>query len=407
MQTRCPAFIPFLLITALLAAVPLLAQETAQQDAYVQATWDQEWQRLLKQPTGVDTGGANLATSTKDLQPTMALSGLLGQSSAKESPGTVVYDLNFLIPGLLGPEGSKNAQLQGVVNTEPQVSDVIRNALSAAQRDDQIGKLKDRIGGLGDSALRFTYAPATRSTGRSFKQYKQWFDTLCRAAVSGLDWTQSPTAAADVRADKAGLTLYHQLINNQPQLLITAERKFRDPLVGPDELGVKVSYEWSPMDFNRSIKNCGTMDAACLTKYSEFVNGHRGDIKEGDRFSFSGEYSDVRGETVDPGFEVNPVVFKSVRKLILSLVLSRNFTLGDGEPVKADLEGRYENVSDDPNRQDRGVVSLTFTRMIGKMQAAAGIVYANHSEFLSDVNARLSAHIGLRIGMFNGTGSNP
>ena len=75
--------------------------------------------------------------------------------------------------------------------------------------------------------------------------------------------------------------------------------------------------------------------------------------------------------------------------------------------VKLDLAADYEDVSNDPNRQDRGIVSLTFTRMIGKMQAAAGIVYANHSEFLSDVNARLSAHIGLRIGMFNETGSNP
>jgi hypothetical protein len=105
---------------------------------------------------------------------------------------------------------------------------------------------------------------------------------------------------------------------------------------------------------------------------------------------------------------IEPIVFKPVRKLVLSLGLSRNLKLGDNEPVKVDLQGDYENVSDDPNRQDRGIVRLTFTPKMGaRMSIPFGIVYANHGEFLSDVDARLSAHVGLVFNMFSGMNSNP
>jgi hypothetical protein len=44
---------------------------------------------------------------------------------------------------------------------------------------------------------------------------------------------------------------------------------------------------------------------------------------------------------------------------------------------------------------------------MGKMFVPFGIVYANHGEFLSDVDARFSAHIGLRIGMSGEAPSSP
>lgn len=441
------AFIPALLLTALLAPGPLLAQEPRCKlsdtvstclDRYL--TWE-NGQELINQPTGVDTGGANLATTTKDMLPRLALSGVVGQGSSGQSSGTTVFDFNFRIPGLFGPQGANNAQLQGSVNPQPQLSDAIRNQLPEAQRDDLAGKLKSRIGSRGDAAVLFTYSPATRSLGRSFAQYEDWYKKLCNAAGVTAGWMDSkelpenikktqtfkdlPAAeafatrrkteeaarslvdAAQAKLADSGLKDYYKLVSNQPQLHVTAERKFRDPLVGPDELSVKVTYEGSFMNLSAVMDQCGQDMQECLPKYTQWMKDNEPAIEQSNRFSFSGEYSDIRGETVDPGFGIAPIVLKPVRKLILSAGWSRDLKLGDGEPVKADLEGKYENFSDDPNRQDRGVVSLTFTRMIGKMQAAVGIVYANHSEFLSDVAARLSAHIGLRIGMFNGTGSNP
>ena len=50
------------------------------------------------------------------------------------------------------------------------------------------------------------------------------------------------------------LTSYHMLLDNQPQLHVTAERKFREPLIGPDELAVKVTWEWSNVNLNAAAE---------------------------------------------------------------------------------------------------------------------------------------------------------
>ena len=60
-----------------------------------------------------------------------------------------------------------------------------------------------------------------------------------------------------------------------------------------------------------------------------------------------------------------------------------------------------------PRRRDRLVASLTLTRKIGGLTVPFGIVYANHAEFLPDVDHQLSAHLGLRfsLDMASGNGS--
>ena len=78
---RRSAVLPILLLAALLASMPLPAQEPTCRlsdtvgkclDRYRDWVTDQERQDLMKQPTGIDTGGANLATNTKDLLPRTA-----------------------------------------------------------------------------------------------------------------------------------------------------------------------------------------------------------------------------------------------------------------------------------------------------------------------------------------------
>ena len=45
------------------------------------------------------------------------------------------------------------------------------------------------------------------------------------------------------------------------------------------------------------------------------------------------------------------------------------------------------------------------TRKVGNLSIPFGIVYANHGEFLGDVDARLSAHLGLKFNMSGGNGN--
>ena len=59
-------------------------------------------------------------------------------------------------------------------------------------------------------------------------------------------------------------------------------------------------------------------------------------------------------------------------------------------------------MSDDPLRRDRGVATLTLTRQIGDLAVPFGIVYANHGEYLGEVDEQLSAHLGLKFDLDGG-----
>ncbi|HEX5717133.1 MAG TPA: hypothetical protein VF179_13295, partial [Thermoanaerobaculia bacterium] len=274
--------------------------------------------------------------------------------------------------------------------------------------------------------------------GRSFKQYEKGFEKLCladqvnrltRETLSELSLpsdrslnTMEPAVEAqvlqmveektrqamDLQAPlllHAGIEKYDQLVDNQPQFHLTAKKTFRDPLVGSDELSVKVTYEWGLENLNKvknfkdsSCKKSGWTNPSC---YTEYVAKNALKINQGHRFSFSGEYVEGDGETIDTGFsDLGPLVSEDASTLVLSLGWGRKLK-GGTEPIQFDLEGSYEDVSDDPQRQDRGIVRLTFTRKVGEMSIPFGIVYANHGKFLDDedFDARLSAHIGLKFNM--------
>jgi hypothetical protein len=68
--------------------------------------------------------------------------------------------------------------------------------------------------------------------------------------------------------------------------------------------------------------------------------------------------------------------------------------------MRLDLVANYEDVSDDPMRQNRGVATLTVTRRFGSMAVPFGIVYATRGEFLGEVDKQLSAHVGLKLNLF-------
>ena len=65
-------------------------------------------------------------------------------------------------------------------------------------------------------------------------------------------------------------------------------------------------------------------------------------------------------------------------------------------PIRIDLMDKYEDVSDDPMRQDRLVASLTLTRKLGDIdRPVRDRLHEPH--FLTDVDKQVSAHIGLKF----------
>ncbi|HEX6903843.1 MAG TPA: hypothetical protein VF789_29300 [Thermoanaerobaculia bacterium] len=466
---RIPVRLTLVVVLILAAAPPLLAQgrcvpsdtiakcyDRYLAPAFVQKAKEQQKEELNHEPAGIDTGGFNLATNKKNLIPLLAFSGLLGNST-DEKTRTITFDLNFLLP-ILGPQGARNAQLQAVVATEPEISPLVKNALPAADRDDLVGQLEDRLGDLSDYSIVFTYNHASRFYGRGFAQYAKRFDALTSpitkkffpssgsapiddliekfpdafpedaedAVFEKLPAEIADEALARVEADAmsiaafekdatqalgaAGLARFHQLLDNQPQINVTANKRFRDSLIGPEELSLKVTYEWTSMNFNRSMSRDCHRDldgdqpagdiAECLQQYTAFVTKNQDAIARGNRFSFTGEYVDIDEDTIDPGLDgVAPVFLDSATRLTLIAGWSRDFFFG-GEPVAMDLVAEYRDFSDDLLRQDRGVASLTFTRQFNGVAVPFGIVYATRGEYLPEVDSRLSAHIGLRYNLF-------
>lgn len=394
----------------------------------------QERKEFQEQPTGADTGGASLSTNTKDFSPLMALAALLGQGTSDGS-GTMVFDVNFPF-SLTGSEKSRNAKLQGIVNTQSELSGGLRKKLLEQGHDDLIEPLEGKIDGLADYAIRFTYSLMNDDFGRGFTEQEENFRELCDSGwmvsleeraqrelggeegqrFRALEETERFSAMPSEMGEYAlkltektareidmALDSYHMLLDNQPQLYITAEQKFRDPLIGPDELAVTVTYEWSRANFKTAWKSCenAKKGESCLDEYTEYVTKNQEAIEAGNRISFSGEYFVGDGEAVDVGLST-PVTLDSVRRIVLKAGWSRRLWFGNDEPIKMDLVASYEDVSDDPLLQDRGVASLTFTRKVGDMEIPLGIVYANHGAFLGEVDARLSAHLGLQFKMRGG-----
>jgi hypothetical protein len=427
---------------------------------------NEETADLLAKPTGIDTGDVNLASNTKDFLPLLSLAGLLGNAAKTGSDGTYVIDLNFLIPGLAQ---DNNAQLQAVVNSQPKVSGALADQLPEETRDDTVKKLEGTLGTTDDYAVSFTYNWIDRYHGRGFKQYRNRFGALVKAvalrsAPTGADpiktllaFTEKHktefTAVFDTPFDQigdpakraqlkqltenvldletarlttdrkafadAGLLHFADLLDNQPQLYFSAQKRFRAALVGGDETSFKLTYSWALTNFNHAMSDAchvglDTLNPSaeilndCVDQYSEFVRSNLATIKDGTKFSFSAEYLNLAKDEIDlPAQGLTGITLNGAKKVVVSAGWSRLFSAGQagGQPMRMDLVAKYENVTDDPERRDRGVATLTITRKFGNLTVPLGIVYANHGEFLGQVDRQLSAHLGLKFDLTGNQGA--
>jgi len=435
-------------------------------------TENEEEEDLQKQPTGQDTSGTTLQSTTKSFLPLLALSGLLGQGDVVENQGDIIADLNFLLPGGLG---GKNSQLQAVAKTEPALASAVRDALPEALRDELAGKLEDQLAAGDDFVVSFTYNMEGLKRGRDFELYRGRYQALVRPFVEEMDREQTPTlvalasalqevrctgaddldevkfkdveesencgtdrAARAVTARKnvaaasrdfhsnlqtlreklveSGLDRFGELVANQPQLHLSIQYNERDPLAGPTATSGKLTYEWSRMNLNRALRSdeCHEeleLSAAkaspdlvtrCLTKYEGFMTKHGKDIAASERFSLSVEYesndsSEVSLATLLPGSGLTDLELPGSKKTIAALGWSRNFSGLQEQPTRLDVVARYEDVSDDPARHDRLVATASFELKVGQLNVPIGVVYANHGEYLGEVDEQLSAHLGLRF----------
>jgi hypothetical protein len=173
----------------------------------------------------------------------------------------------------------------------------------------------------------------------------------------------------------------------------------RDEIVGADEFQAIVSYEvgWYNVNTFRRRSACGQEAVLCLAGYlarDEVIAG----VKQSPRMSFNLEYS--KRNRLDVAFA--DVAFSYYEKPRERLKISANYArhLGRENALhvrpRIDASLAYEDFSDDPLRQNRGLATATLTHpMSAGLYLSLGAVYATKPEFRGDVDSELSARAGV------------
>lgn len=197
-----------------------------------------------------------------------------------------------------------------------------------------------------------------------------------------------------------------RLMNNQPQPQIGFEYTSGGRYAGPDEYRAKVSYETGFVNI-RSFRRyqrgscskdaeASTSTAICLSRYLK-EPGVKKALASTSRLAATVEYVRKRRFTaVVPDTAVS-MDEKAVTSWTGSLTYGRYLDPIDSEQqvTRIDVSASYEYVSDDPQRQKRGIASATLTRQIAdEWVLAFGLVYATRPEFRAAANKDLSLRLG-------------
>jgi hypothetical protein len=191
------------------------------------------------------------------------------------------------------------------------------------------------------------------------------------------------------------------LLSNNPQWSFIANYRSRDELAGPDEWSATVNYEigWPNLASVRKSSKCG--DDLCFLERLNSILIDPKTIKKSSyspRFSFNLSYSErARYDYMLPNtiFEYSKESSSSlIGSIAYGMFLSGTST--DTNRIRMDLSVTYEDVSDDPSKNDRGVAKATFTYPIGNGTfLSIGAVYATKPEYRGEVDKELSARAGL------------
>jgi len=408
---------------------------------------------VKKQETGLDGGAAAQATTTRNLLPFLAASGLISDGDGNPEDQLFTLDLNFLIRGIAH---DNNAQLKAVLNNDPAMLDDVRTAFDTATGDDTRSKqLDDGLSAADDYTLSFTYNHVSDRFGRAPQQQQARFARLFEAANGVALAEARGVAGGDPALVMAGflqragvedgdapitdprvldsvenaakfdaslgnllkkkitsfqLPRFAELVNNQPQLALTAEVHRRDALVGASEKTLKFTYEFGFASVNDFVDSAGgacgigraglsalANPGACLAAYNDYIADHDAALSNADRFSIEVSYAEVE----DYAFASLPdgiaIAKDGTRHLDVAVGYGRTVqALGANRDSRIDLVAKYEDYSDDIDHEDRLVATLTFTTQLSGMAIPFSLVYANHEKFLPDSDSRLSAHIGIK-----------
>jgi hypothetical protein len=415
------------------------ASAAAQKAANVALTASKK--TLQAKPTGVDIFGDPANSTTKDFFSTLSAAAQSLALGDKQQEVALTWNLLRFGGGVI--------QLQPVLH-QPQLYSPLKQELTGA---DEAAKQEAKLNQFSDLSVTLSFSAENDLLGRHFRGKEVEFQQLFVSAVPTseverqqrdrrLAFIQSlmneygltnpdprfsdfPAASqADVMRSveenaaafaqqvatrkealkDAKLDFFADLVANQPQLVLTGARRFKNPLAGPNETSAQASFEYSFYSLNgyrRRVRAC--QDSKCrLDEFKLYVTSAEPALRAGDRLKASVQETWIDAYSFALPADAVALHQASARRLTASLTYGRAVRFDqDGQQTgRFDLAAQYDNYTDDPLQKDRGTITFTYTQKITDQSSfPIGLVYANHGEFIGDVQRRFGVHFGITYKM--------
>jgi hypothetical protein len=401
----------------------------------------EETKEVAAETTGVPAIEADAGNSLRDFLSFFAAAVQTATLSEKDDAITLDWNLRF------SEAGEDPIKLQAVLRKPTLWKAFAETVSDAAVRDNLLEDLDD----TDDITLSVSYGPENENLGRNLPPHRTLFnavtapvaalrpsdaedelDKLLQTAgfdddvadAEDLTFNDAPAArredlrkatlkaARQAKADreafvadfaKRGFERFSDLLNNQPQLYVSASRRERNSLVGPRETSLKLTYEKGFVNLNTFKKAAGGVcpddSDACSAAFTTYVQ--RSDVIQGldaaNRVSLSIEYADVGEYDIKNALLPDPFHVEGSRKTNGSFtygrVLRRDEQKRDG---RVDVSLTYEDVKGDPNLDNRWIGSAIYTQKLSDtVSIPIGFVWASHEKDVPDSDERVSAHLGL------------
>jgi hypothetical protein len=195
----------------------------------------------------------------------------------------------------------------------------------------------------------------------------------------------------------AGLDIVSMLLNNQPQLNLTAAYRHRDELAGPDALTASLRYEHGLRNLNWLHRRCATLTAECFNSVVRDARTREA-IARAARLWVQTDLA--FRPTYDLRLPVESILYRESSSLEVRAAggYGQYFgRLAEGtRRARLDIDASYLHQVDDDTRNNRLIARVAYTQPVTEGLAAVfGAVWANRPEYVRDVQRNLTATLGV------------
>ena len=422
-----------------------LRNPTPDQDAADQATIKQKADEAEKARLDLPTllalanSGGSTNSSINDFVPLLRL--LLDSEGLGDEGQRIGFELSDPF-GF----GEKFQNKVSVTLEKPEVFSPIKEAMQEASLNEELSSLEDKVDARDDISVSLSLGYVSKHFGRDPRMQRDWLEQVlasadvrdpepaaalrklaeferenkinpdetipfcrqkkpedrARFATESVLAERDSHARFSKRLRKAGFYDVLDLVGNQPQMSFTATYRSRDEAAGPSEFNAAFSYEEGLKNVNDLRNHCGTIDIGCL---ADFLGTDVEKIRGARRVRFDVEYTKISRLNFvlpEPGFTY---VAEASERLAATLTYGGYIgrELSSHRRTRFDLSATYEDFSDDPLRQNRGLASATLSYpLMPGFFLSLGAVYATKPEFRGDVDEEISARAGFTYKIIEG-----